>query len=115
MKYLRIIKRKQISKDFRPGKVPLGMINKMYGLNVQVEEINKIVSEDINNYITEEKVDILGDPLPKIDEESGIDFETQEEFTFNFEVGLAPDFEIKLTTKNKLPYYEIKIDKKIKR
>lgn len=111
---LKDYKKKANIKGFRPGKVPFGMIKKMYGLNVQVEEINKLVSEGINNYITEEKVDILGDPLPKIDEESGIDFETQEEFTFNFEVGLAPEFEIKLSAKNKLPYYEIKIDKKMR-
>ncbi len=107
-------KKKANIKGFRPGKVPMGMINKMYGLNARVEEINKIVSDGINNYINEEKVDILGDPLPKMDDQEGIDFESQDDFTFNFEVGLAPEFEIKLTTKNKLPYYEIKIDKKIR-
>lgn len=107
-------KKKANIKGFRPGKVPMGMINKMYGLNARVEEINKIVSDGINNYINEEKVDILGDPLPKMDDQEGIDFESQDEFTFNFELGLAPEFEIKLTTKNKLPYYEIKIDKKIR-
>jgi trigger factor len=107
-------KKKANIKGFRPGKVPIGMIKKMYGLSAQVEEINKLVSEGINNYITEEKVDILGDPIPKLDNEEGIDFENQEEYTFNFEIGLAPPFEIKLTAKNKLPYYEIKIDKKIR-
>jgi len=107
-------KKKSNIKGFRPGKVPMGMIKKMYGLNVQVEEINKIVSDGINNYINEEKIDILGDPLPKLDNEEGIDFENQEDFTFNFEVGLTPEFEIKLSAKNKLPYYEIKIDKKIR-
>ncbi len=111
---LKDYKKKANIKGFRPGKVPFGMIKKMYGLNVQVEEINKLVSESINNYITEEKIEILGDPIPKIDEESGIDFETQEEFTFNFELGLAPEFEIKLSAKNKLPYYEIKIDEKMR-
>ncbi|MDX2415374.1 MAG: trigger factor family protein, partial [Bacteroidales bacterium] len=111
---LKDYKKKANIKGFRPGKVPFGMIKKMYGLNVQVEEINKLVSESINTYITEEKIEILGDPLPKIDEESGIDFETQEEFTFNFELGLAPEFEIKLSAKNKLPYYEIKIDEKMR-
>ncbi len=107
-------KKKANIKGFRPGKVPMGMIKKMYGLNARVEEINKIVSEGINNYITEEKVDILGDPLPKVESEEGIDFENQEEFTFSFEVGLTPEFEIKLSAKNKLPYYEIKIDEKIR-
>lgn len=111
---LKDYKKKATINGFRPGKVPFGMIKKMHGLNVQVEEINKLVSEGINNYITEEKIDILGDPLPKIDEENEIDFETQEEFTFNFELGLAPLFEINLSAKTKLPYYEIKIDEKMR-
>jgi len=111
---LKDYKKKATINGFRPGKVPFGMIKKMYGLNVQVEEINKLVSEGINNYITEEKIDILGDPLAKIDEENGIDFETQEEFTFNFELGLTPEFEVNLSAKNKLPYYEIKIDEKMR-
>lgn len=108
-------KKKANIKGFRPGKVPMGMIKKMYGLNVQVEEINKIVSEGINNYITEEKVDILGDPIPKMEDEEGIDFENKEDFTFTFELGITPEFEINLSSKNKLPYYEIKIDDKIRK
>ena len=111
---LKDYKKKANINGFRPGKVPFGMIKKMYGLNVQVEEINKLVSEGINNYINEEEVEILGDPLPKIEDENSIDFEAQDDFTFNFDIGIAPEFEVKLTAKNKLPFYEIKIDKKMK-
>ncbi|MCD4770488.1 MAG: trigger factor [Bacteroidales bacterium] len=111
---LKDYKKKASIKGFRPGKVPIGLIKKMYGPSVKVDEINKIVSEGISKYITEEKIDILGDPLPKADENEGIDFETQEEFNFKFELGLAPEFEIKLNTRTKLPYYEIKIDEKLR-
>ncbi len=107
-------KKKASLKGFRPGKVPFGLIKKMYGTSVKVEEINKILSESISKYITEEKIEILGDPLPKANEGEGIDFDTQEEFTFNFELGLAPEFELKLSTRTKLTYYEIKIDEKLR-
>lgn len=107
-------KKKASLKGFRPGKVPFGLIKKMYGPSVKVDEINKIISEGISRYITEEKIEILGDPLPKIGENEGIDFDKQEEFTFNFELGLTPEFEIKLSTRTKLPYYEIKIDEKLR-
>ncbi|MCD4770321.1 MAG: trigger factor family protein, partial [Bacteroidales bacterium] len=111
---LRDHKKKASLKGFRPGKVPFGLIKKMYGTSVKVEEINKILSESISKYITEEKIEILGDPLPKADEGEGIDFDTQEEFTFNFELGLTPGFELKLNSRTKLTYYEIKIDEKLR-
>ncbi len=111
---LKDYKKKASIKGFRPGKVPFGMIKKMYGPSVQVEEINKLISENITSYITKEGIEILGDPLPVLDEDNKVNFETQEDFTFTFELGLAPEFEIKLSTKNKLPFYEIKIDKKLR-
>ncbi len=107
-------KKKANLKGFRPGKVPFGLIKKMYGTSVQLEEINKTVSEGLNNYITGEKLEILGDPLPVADENDNIDLETQDDFVFTFEIGLAPEFELKLSGKNKVPYYEIKIDKKMR-
>lgn len=107
-------KKKANLKGFRPGKVPFGLIKKMYGTSVQLEEINKTVSEGLNNYITEEKFEILGDPLPVADENDNIDLEKQDDFVFTFEIGLAPEFEVKLSGRNKVPYYEIKIDKKLR-
>jgi len=111
---LKDYKKKASIKGFRPGKVPFGLIKKMYGSNVKLEEINKIVSDGLHKYITEENLEILGDPLPKTDDDVNIDLETQEEFDFSFEIGLAPEFEVKLSGKNKVPYYEIKIDKKLR-
>ncbi|HCC70501.1 MAG TPA: trigger factor [Bacteroidales bacterium] len=111
---LKDYKKKANIKGFRPGKVPFGLIKKMYGSNVKLEEINKIVSGNISKYITEEKLEILGDLLPKTDDNQSIDIETQEEFEFSFEIGLAPEFEVSLSARNKVPYYKIKIDKKLR-
>jgi trigger factor len=111
---LRDYRKKANIKGFRPGMVPIGLIKKMYGKAVQIDEINKIVTENIQKYLTDEKVEILGDPLPKTDDQEKIDFDTQESFTFSFSLGLAPAFEIKLGKKNKVTYYEIDADEKMK-
>ncbi len=113
-KVLRDYRKKANIKGFRPGMVPIGLIRKMYGRAVQVDEINKIVTENIQKYLTDEKIEILGDPLPHIDENEKIDFDTQESFTFSFDLGLAPAFETKLSKKNKVVYYEIAADDKMK-
>lgn len=93
---------------FRKGKVPMGVIKKRYGISVKVEEINKIISDSITKYIIEEKLDILGNPLPKEDEQ--INWEHQEDFVFEYELGLSPSFELKISKKNKIDYYNIKAD-----
>ncbi|GAF02911.1 trigger factor [Saccharicrinis fermentans] len=93
---------------FRPGKVPFGMIKKMYGKHVLAEQVNKIVSDEISKYLFESKLNILGEPLPSETQET-IDFETQENFQFNFDVAIAPAFEIKLSKREKLPYYTIEV------
>jgi trigger factor len=111
---LKDYRKKANIKGFRPGMVPIGLVKKMYGRAVQIDEINKIVTENIQKYITDEKIEILGDPLPKTDEQEKIDFETQEEFTFSFELGLAPAIELKLNKKTKVNQYEIIIDEKMK-
>ncbi|WP_075603211.1 trigger factor [Saccharicrinis aurantiacus] len=93
---------------FRPGKVPMGMVKKMYGNHVLAEQVNKIVSEEISKYLYESKLNVLGEPLPSEAQET-IDFATQEAFTFAFDVALAPEFEVKLSKKEKLPYYTIAV------
>jgi trigger factor len=113
-KVLRDYRKKANIKGFRPGMVPIGLIKKMYGKAVQIDEINKVVTENIQKYLTDEKIEILGDPLPKIDDNEKIDFDTQESFTFSFDLGLAPSFETKLSKKNKVTYYEIAADDKMK-
>ncbi len=113
-KVLKDYRKKANIKGFRPGMVPIGLVRKMYGRAVQIDEINKIVTENIQKYLTDEKIEILGDPLPHIDENEKIDFDTQESFTFSFDLGLAPSFETKLSKKNKVVYYEIAADDKMK-
>jgi trigger factor len=111
---LKEYRRKANIKGFRPGMVPMGLVRKMYGKAVQLEEINKLVSESIQKYLTDEKIEILGDPLPKTDEQERINFDTQEEFTFSFELGLAPAVDLQISKKNKVTGYEITIDEKMK-
>lgn len=111
---LKDYRKKATIKGFRPGMVPIGLVKKMHGKAVQVDEINKIVTETIQKYITDEKLEILGDPIPKADDQEKIDFDTQEDFTFSFELGLAPVIELKLSKKNKVNLHEIIIDEKMK-
>jgi len=113
-KVLRDYRKKANIKGFRPGMVPFGLIKKMYGKAVQIDEINKVVTENLQKYLVDEKVEILGDPLPRTDDHEKIDFDTQESFAFSFDLGLAPSFDIKLGKKNKVVYYEIEADKKMK-
>ena len=112
---LKDYRKKANIKGFRPGMVPIGMIRKMYGRAVQIDEINKVVTDNIQKYLTDEKLEILGDPLPKTDEQELIDFEKQDEFTFTFEVGLTPEVDLKLSKKNKVNQYEILIDEKMRK
>lgn len=111
---LKDYRKKATIKGFRPGMVPIGMIKKMYGRAVEIDEINKVVTENIQKYIADEKIEILGDPMPKADEQELIDFDTQKDFTFTFELGLSPVVDLKLSKKNKVDEYEIIIDDKMR-
>ena len=113
-KVLRDYRKKANIKGFRPGMVPIGLVRKMYGRAVQLDEINKLVSESIQKFLVEEKINILGDPLPKSDENELIDFDTKEDFDFTFELGLAPQFELNLGKENKVDHYDLEIDEKMK-
>ncbi len=94
---------------FRPGMVPMGMIKKMYGSAVMADEVNKTVSDALNNYIYDNKLNILGYPLPNEEKSAPVDFDGQKEFDFYFDLGLAPEIEVKLTDDLKVPYYKIKV------
>ena len=95
---------------FRPGKVPAGLIRKLYRKPVLIEEINKILSESVTKYLTDEKIKILGDPLPGENNKKEIDWENQSIFEFDLEIGLAPEIEVPLTEKEKVPMYDIQVD-----
>ncbi|MCX6296762.1 MAG: trigger factor [Bacteroidetes bacterium] len=93
---------------FRPGKVPTGMIKKMYGKSIMVDEINKLLNDSLYNYLNENKIEVLGNPLPKAD--SVIDWDNQQEFEFLYEMGLAPKFKVELSAKDKFTYQTVKVD-----
>ncbi len=96
---------------FRPGKIPAGLVKKMYGKSVLAEEINKLVSKNLFDYIKENKLNVLGEPLPNETEQKELDFDTQEDFDFLFDVGIAPKMDITLSKKgDKVNYYKIKVD-----
>lgn len=95
---------------FRKGTVPMSLIQKQYGKAVLLEEVNKILQEKLNSYLVEEKLDILGNPLPKVTQD--FDWET-ENYNFDFELGLAPEFTVDLAAKNTITSYKIIADDKM--
>lgn len=96
---------------FRPGHVPAGMIKKMYGKAVLVEELNNILSQELGKYIYENKIEILGSPLPKRNTDDQ-QFEEGKSFKFEYEIGLAPAVDVKMPS-GKTPYYLVKVDEKM--
>ena len=109
-KNLRGIRQKANFPGFRKGMVPMGMVKKMFGKSALAEEVNKLISENITAYIRDNHLHILGEPLPSETEQTKVDFDTQEDFEFCFDVALAPEINIELSKADKLPYYQIKID-----
>ncbi len=107
---LKDYQRKANMPGFRPGKVPMGMVKKMYGKAVLAEEINKVISERLNNYLTENEIKTLGHPLPNEDKQDMIDFDTNETFDFYFDLGLQPEVTTELSDKIKVDYHKIKVD-----
>lgn len=94
---------------FRPGKAPVGLIKKRFGTSVMVEEINKILSQNLTRYLVEEKLQVLGEPLSSTEQQKPIDWDNDENFEFAFDVALAPEIEVPLDEKDKLDYFTIKV------
>lgn len=105
IKVLNDYKKKAHIDGFRPGKVPFGMISKMYRKPVLADEINKIISESITKFLTDEKLAILGEPLPHMGENKPIDWDNDSEFEFKFDLGLSPKVDIEVSAKDKVPFY----------
>lgn len=112
-KSLRNFRQKANVPGFRKGMVPMGMVKKMYGKHVLVEEVNKLVSDKLYNYIRESKLNILGEPMPNESEQQPINFDTQEDFEFCFDIAIAPEINIELSKNDKLPYYQVDIDEEM--
>ena len=96
---------------FRKGKTPMSIIEKQYKTSATVDEVNKILQDNLYKHITENKIRVLGSPLPKTNTE--IDWINDIDFIFEYEIGLAPEFDVKITNKDKLTYYNIKADTKL--
>ena len=106
-KALKTLRQRVNMPGFRKGMVPMGIIRKQYGSSVLVEEVDKLMQEKVNNYIRENKVNMLGMPLPK--ENDRVDFKTDENFEFSFDIALAPDFNIEFSNNDVIDYYDIDV------
>ena len=95
---------------FRKGHTPIGLIKKQYGISVKVDEINKLMQKRLSDYLGDEKLDILGNPIPV--EKNDLDWNA-DKITFDFEIGLSPEFEVSLKNKKAINSYEIDVDKKM--
>lgn len=95
---------------FRPGTVPAGMVKKMHGKSILAEEINNIVGESLYHYIQENKLNVLGEPLPNQEKQQPIDFGTEGDFEFFFDIALAPEIKLSLTKKDKIDYYKLEVE-----
>jgi len=98
---------------FRPGHVPLGLIKKQYGPSVLADELNKVVNQSLQQFLSENEVEILGNPIPKEDEEVKGDFTKPDTFEFTYQIGLVPEIKVSLSGKNKFDYVKVKVDKKL--
>ena len=109
-KALKDFRKKAQMPGFRPGQVPVGLLKKRFGAEITAEEVNKILGKELTQYIREQKINVLGEPLPNEEKTPSIDFDSQEEFTFVFDVALAPEFDAKISDKDELDFYDITVD-----
>ena len=108
-KSLKNFRQKAQIPGFRKGMVPMSLVKKMYGKSVVAEEVNKLLSESVYKYIQDNKVAILGEPLPNEDKQQAIDFDTMEEFEFLFDIALSPEIKPEVSSIGKLDYYTIDV------
>jgi len=105
---LKDLRRNAVIPGFRKGMVPPSFLSQKYGKSILAEELNKLVSQSLTDYIKDNKLAVLGEPLPD-EKQDPIDFDKQEDFTFSFELGLAPTIDICLTKEDRMPYYRIQV------
>jgi trigger factor len=105
--------RKANIKGFRPGKVPTGVIKKMFGKSILVEEVNHVLSHKLNDYIRDNNLKILGEPLPDFEKSKLIDWDTQKDFEFEYQIGMVEDFKYELSDKVKVKSYPIEVEDKV--
>lgn len=108
-KELRQLRQKANIPGFRPGMVPLGLVKKMYGKGVMAEVLNREIGVQLQKYIEEKNLNVLGDPLPNEEQTPAVDFDSQDTFTFAFDIAIAPEFDALLSGRNKLTRYNITV------
>ena len=104
-------KRAQIP-GFRPGQAPMGMIKRQFGTSVKVDVVNKLLGEKLYGYVQDNKIHMLGEPLPS-EQQAQLDFESDQPLVFKFDIAVAPEFEAKLSGKDKVPFYNITVHDKL--
>jgi trigger factor len=104
---LKDLRKNAVIPGFRKGMVPKSRIQQMYGKSVLVDEVNKLVSKELYDYIQENNLNILGEPLPAVEERKPLDFDKLDDYEFTFDIALAPQIDVKLTKDDKMPYYTI--------
>ena len=107
-KAIKEAKKKMNMPGFRPGMVPVGLIKKQFGVSILAEEVNKLLQDGLFNYIRENKIQMLGEPLPN-EENNQVNLKEGESFTFKFDLAIAPEFEVTLTKKDKIDYYNVDV------
>ena len=112
-KKLKDYRKKAQVPGFRPGMVPMGLIKKQYGTAVKVDEVNRVLGEKLYEYIRENKIHMLGEPLPNEEKQQPQDLQGDGPFEFVFDIAVAPEFTAELTAKDKIDYYSIKVDDKL--
>lgn len=110
-KELNEIGRKRPLKGFRPGHVPAGLLKKMFGMEVLTNVVDRKVSRALSDYIVSNKIDVLGEPM--LSKDTKVDFNKDKDFTFKFDLGLAPEFDVKLDKRVRIPYYTIEVSQEM--
>ena len=112
-KKLKDYRKKAQVPGFRPGMVPMGLIKKQYGTAVKVDEVNRLLGEKLYEYVRENKIQMLGEPLPNEEKQQPQDLQGDGPFVFVFDIAVAPEFKAELTGSDTVDYYDIKVDDKI--
>jgi len=108
-KALKDLRKKANIPGFRAGMVPMGMIKKMYAVSVMADEVNKVLSEKLNQYVADEKLELLGHPIPSATQQDKVDFKKDKDFTFHFDIGMSPEIKLELSDKIHVPYSKIEV------
>ena len=111
-KTLKDYRKKAQVPGFRPGQVPMGLVKRQYGTAIKVDEVNRLMGEKLYEYVRENKIQMLGEPLPS-DKQQPQDFEKEADMTFVFDIAVAPEFTVALSGKDKIAYYTIAVDDKL--